>query len=173
MVKVVNNILLSSDSGNVSILALLDLSAAFDTIDHEILIDRLTTTFGCSGIVLSWFKSYLAERTQSVVIDGVVSVPSALEYGVPQGSVLGPVLFTMYTFTLSDAIKSHGISYHLYADDCQLYASAAPNDFPRLADKIGSSIECVCSWMANNKLKMNEDKTEVIKIGTLNKLKKS
>ena len=89
MVRVVNDLLCSSDSGHVSILAMLDLSAAFDTLDNEILFDRFATTFGCSGYVLRWFRSYLSERNQSIVIDEFVLAPSTLKYGVPQGSILG------------------------------------------------------------------------------------
>ena len=172
LVKLVNDLLLASDSGQVSLLALLDLSAAFDTLDHNILIKRLSHTFGFSGCVLSWLKSYITGRTQSVVIDGSSSARSDLQYGVPQGSVLGPMLFTMYIFPLSGSIKSLNINYHAYADDLQLYDSAIPSESPRLASNISCSIATVCSWMSENKLKMNENKTEIIQIGTLNERNK-
>ena len=97
---VVNYLLQASDSGCMSILSLLDLSAAFDTSDHNILITRLRSTFGCSGTVIDWFISYLSCHTQSVFV-GHESTPSALQCGVPQGSVLGPLLFTLYTHPLS------------------------------------------------------------------------
>ena len=103
LLRVVNDLLQASDSGHVSILSLLDLSAAFDTIDHDILIRRLHSTFGCSGTVLGWFTSYLSFRSQSVLV-GHASTPSALKCGVPQGSVLGPLLFTLYTQSLSAVI---------------------------------------------------------------------
>ena len=96
LLRVVNDLLHASDSGCVSILSLLGLSAAFDTTDHNILITRLRTTFGCSGTVLEWFISYLSCCTQSVFV-GHESIPSVLPCGVPQGSVLGPLLFTLYT----------------------------------------------------------------------------
>ena len=85
-------------------LTLLDLSAAFDTIDHEILLDRLENLSGISGIALSCFESYLTVRTQMVTIDNNSSKPSILYFGVPQGSVLGPVLFILYTKSLSNLI---------------------------------------------------------------------
>ena len=170
LVRVINDLLCSSDSGHVSILAMLDLSAAFDTLDHEILLDRFATTFGCSGFVLGWFRSYLSERTQSVSIDKSISTPSTLKYGVPQGSVLGPLMFVMYIYPLGHVLKPFGISYHLYADDTQLYDYAVPFETPRLAGKVSCAIASVCSWLGRNGLKMNEEKTEIMRIGTKSKL---
>ena len=95
----------SADERLVSLVALLDLSAAFDTLDHPILLKRLETTFGVRGTVLDWFVSCLSGRFQSVIVDGVVSASRSLVYGVPQGSVLGPVLFTLYSQPLSDVIS--------------------------------------------------------------------
>ena len=97
LLKIFNDLLMSADDKKVSILVLLDLSAAFDTLDHSFLLDRLNTSFGLSGTVLEWFKSYLINRTQSVIIDDVTSEPRTLLYGVPQGSVLGPICYTLYT----------------------------------------------------------------------------
>ena len=123
--RVVNDLLQASDRGCESILSLLDLSAAFDTTDHNILITRLRGTFGCSGTVLEWFISYLSCRTQSVFV-GHESTPSVLKCGVPQISVLGPLLFTLYTHPLSTVICQSGISYHFFADDFQLHNSYTP-----------------------------------------------
>ena len=106
-------------------MALLDLSAAFDTLDHPILLKRLQTTFG----VLDWFVSYLSGRFQSVIVDGVVSASRPLVYGVPQGSVLGPVLFTLYSQHLSDVISVYNCDHHKYADDTELSKSAPPDQF--------------------------------------------
>jgi uncharacterized FAD-dependent dehydrogenase len=102
-------------------LVLLDLSAAFDTIDHDILLSRLKYNFGINNTALKWFKTYLQGRTQSVSIDSSQSSPSFLHYGVPQGSILGPILFTLYTTSLAKVIEKLDIKYHLYADDTQLY----------------------------------------------------
>ena len=104
VLSVLEGRLTKSDQKLVSILALLDLSAAFDTLDHAILLRRLESTFGISGLALSWFKSYLSDRTQSVVVDGLMSTPIPLVFGVPQGLVLRPVLFTLYSQPLSDVI---------------------------------------------------------------------
>ena len=157
----------------MSILSLLDLSAAFDTIDHGILIKRLHTTFGCSGTVLDWFTSYLSFCTQSVFV-GHASTPSALKCGVPQGSVLGPLLFTLYTQSLSTVICQSGHSYHFFADDSQLHNSSTQtsqySDFPVLVNSLKDCIEDVAECMCDSMLKMNHDKTEFIAIGTKPKI---
>ena len=112
VLSVLDSLLTRSDERYISVLALLDLSAAFDTLDHSILLRRLEISFGLHGIVLHWFKSYVQDRFQCVSIDGVVSSPCPLVYGVPQGSVLGPVLFTLHSQPLSDVISHHGCQYH-------------------------------------------------------------
>ena len=138
LLRVVNDLL----QCHVSVLSLLDLSAAFDSIDHDILIKRLHTTFGCSGTVLDWFASYLSFRTQSVFV-GHASAPSALTCGVPQGSVLGPLLFTLYTQSLSTVICQSGHSYHFFSDDSQLHNSSTPSDFPVLVHSLKDCIGIV------------------------------
>ena len=153
--RVVNDVLQASDSGCVSILSLLDLSAAFDTTDHNILITRLRSTFGCSVMILEWFISYLSCRTQSVFV-GHESTPSVLKCGVPQGSVLGPLLFTLYTHPLSTVICQSGISYHFFADDSQLHNSSVPSGFPVFACCLKDCIEDVVKWMADSKSKLSQ-----------------
>ena len=169
LLRVVEDLLQASDSGCVSILSLLDLSAAFDTIDHNILIIGLCSTFGCSGMVLDWFISYLSCRTQSVFV-GHESTPSVLKCGVLQSSVLGPLLFTLYTHPLSAVICQSGLSYHFFADDSQLQKSSVPSDCPVLACCLKDCIEDVTEWMGYSKLKMNDDKTELMAIGTRSKV---
>ena len=97
LLRITNDILFALDSGNVSLLTFLDLSAAFSTVDHYILLNRLQHMYGISGTALSWFSSYLTNTTQSVTVDDHISHVSRLSYGVPQGSVLGPILFILYT----------------------------------------------------------------------------
>lgn len=162
LVRIQNDLLCAADEGKVSILALLDLSAAFDTIDHGILIERLSTTFGLKGNVLSWFISYLQNRTQCVSINNKLSSPFPLDYGVPQGSVLGPLLFTLYTQPLGGIIRQHGVEYHMYADDTQLYQSVSPGDSCQLLNTMEECISDVKSWMVANKLQLNGDKTELL-----------
>ena len=162
LTRVRNDLLCEADKGNVSILALLDLSAAFDTIDHSILVKRLATTFGLSGVVLDWFKSYLLDRSQSVYVDGVKSPNFPLQFGVPQGSVLGPILYTLYTQPLGSLIRKHDVNYHMYADDTQLYKSLPSHADVSLLSTMELCINDVGNWMINNKLKLNKDKTEVL-----------
>ena len=118
-----NDIMMSIDQHKAVVLVLLDLSAAFDTIDHGVLFSRLKVMFGLSGNVLDWFKSYLGQRTQRVSVHDVLSDPICLLCGVPQGSVLGPLIFTLYTRPLGMIAQKYGVGYHFYADDTQLYVS--------------------------------------------------
>uniref|UniRef100_A0A3B1K2F9 Reverse transcriptase domain-containing protein n=1 Tax=Astyanax mexicanus TaxID=7994 RepID=A0A3B1K2F9_ASTMX len=121
LIKVINDIRLNTDSGKISILLLLDLSAAFDTIDHNILIDRLENRVGISGTVLKWFSSYLQGRKYFVEMENNVSETVPVTCGVPQGSILGPLLFNLYMIPLGEIMRDYGISYHSYADDTQIY----------------------------------------------------
>ena len=102
-------------------LTLLDLSAAFDTVDHNILFNCLKNWFGVDGTVLRWIKSYLSNHRQKVKIGNSFSDAFSLPYRAPQGSVLGPLLFTLYTTPLSNIISSFNVTHHLYADDTQIY----------------------------------------------------
>ena len=106
----------------MSILSLLGLSSASDTTDHRILLTKLRSTFGCSGMALGWFISYLSCRTQSVFA-GHESTPFVLQCGVLRGSVLGPLLFTLYTHPLSTVVCQFGLSYYFFADDSQIKCS--------------------------------------------------
>ena len=148
----------NNDKRLVSLVALLDLSAAFDTIDHNILLMRLQHTFGFNGTVLDWFSSYLTSRTQTVCIDNIMSEASALSFGVPQGSVLGPVLFSLYTQPLSDVIESHKCSYHKFADDTEISKNGSLDSFASTKETGQSCIIDVLSWMNSNKFKLNPEK---------------
>ncbi len=101
----------SSDRGCISLLVLLDLGAAFDTIDHNILLNRLENFVGISGSALAWFKSYLSDRHQFIAVNEEVSYRSQVQYGVPQGSVLGPLLFTLYMLPLGNIIRNTGLAF--------------------------------------------------------------
>ena len=145
-------------------MTLLDLSAAFNTIDHTILLRRLGNWFGVSGKALDWFKSYLTGRSQRIKLGNCLSSRSDLSFGVPQGSVLGPLLFTLYTTPLSSPVSGHAIPHHLYADDSQLYVSFSSGDSAAALNGLQSCLASVQSWMSTNKLKLNPDKTEFLLI---------
>ena len=133
-------------------LCLLDLSAAFDTLDHSILLHRLFTWFGISSVSLQWFTSYISSRTSTVVIHPHSSASALLTCGVPQGSVLGPVLFNLYTTPLTSLISASSISDLLYADDSQLFISFVPKNFTSAINNLQSTIILISSWMSSNYL---------------------
>ena len=164
LLKVANDILLALDDGNLTVLTLLDLSAAFDTIDHTILYQVLQQHFGVCGIALDWFQNYLSDRTQTVILDEFKSSPANLSYGVPQGSVLGPILFIMYTKPLNTLISSHSIQNQSFADDSQLYTKCSPDNVNNTIENMQNCISDVKSWMTTHKLKLNDDKTEALLI---------
>ena len=155
LVKIINDLLICADQKKVSILVLLDLSAAFDTIDHSILLDRLKYDFGFDGIVLKWFTSYLTNRTQSVSVNNSFSSKQLLSFGVPQGSVLGPILYSLYyTTPLGSIINSFNLQYHMYADDTQIYMSVEPLKIKYSLSNVESCLNAVKDWMLTNKLKL-------------------
>ena len=166
LLKVTNDLLTALDKGDVSFLTLLDLSAAFDTIDHSLLFQILSHSYGITDIVLSWFKSYLHDRTQSVSINNCLSSSATLTFGVPQGSVLGPILFIMYTQPLHTLIQQHSIKDQSFADDTQIYKSCKPIESEKTLQTMQSCITQVKSWMTDHKLKLNDDKTEALLIHT-------
>ncbi|KAF7645525.1 hypothetical protein LDENG_00202580 [Lucifuga dentata] len=123
---------MNADSGNYTIMVLLDLTAAFDTVDHVILLDRLMCWVGIKGTALKCFASYLSERAFRVALGDHVSSFAHMSCGVPQGSVLGPVLFNLYMLPLGHMLRPSLVSYHCYADDTQLYMSFKPDSFANL-----------------------------------------
>ena len=161
-----NEIHLSLSKGMPTALVLLDLSAAFDTIDHDTLLSCLSSRFGFDGSALKWFRSYLQDRFQSVKIGSSLSNLFKLKFEVPQGSVLGPLLFSLYTTPLSQVIRKYtGVRYHFYADDTQLFIHLSPDDSLKSFDRLKSCLNDIQVWMSENKLKLNPDKTEFIVFG--------
>ena len=163
LLRMLNDVYCAADNGARTMLLQLDLSSAFDTIDMCTLLRRLRFTFGISGPALNWISSYLACRSQAVRVGHKQSSNISCEYGVPQGSVLGPLLFTLFMSPISNVISSFGVSQTQYADDTQLYIGL--ND----ATSVSTLSDCftaVQHWLDLNGLSMNPDKTEAIVIGT-------
>ena len=165
LLRIYNDFLFSIDQKKISALNVLDLSAAFDTIDHSILLTRLTSNFGITGTALSLLTSYLHDRSQAVTIRFHTSSYAPLLTGIPQGSVLGPLLFCLYTTPLSYIFSNSGVSYHFYADDTQLYISFSSSEFAQNAAILSFTLDAVYSWFTSNRLFVNPSKTEYLLIG--------
>ena len=125
----------------------------------------ITIYHSIDGVVLKWVQSYLNSCKQWIKIDGHLSDAFQLPYWVPQGSVLGPLLFTLYTTPLSSVISKFNVTHHLYADDTQIYLELDSRNFDSSIIELTNCLEAVQAWMGNNKLKLNHDKTEFIVIG--------
>ena len=165
LVRVQNDILCSLDKRKTVFLLLLDLSAAFDTVDHATLVSRLTDCFSIKGTPKAWFESYLESYKYYVHVEGEKSSVRSLTSGVPQGSLLGPVLYVLYTKTVADTIKAHKVEYHFYADDTQLYVTFKCDslyDAYLARTRVKCCVEDINSWMIKNTLKLNDDKTELV-----------
>ena len=151
---------------------LLDVSTAFDTVDHGIVIDRVINRFGKIGNALAWIESYLTDRTQFVKLGSERSSNRKLSCGVPRDSVLGPILYnmyteplTVYTAPLTDIITKNGMNFHFYHDDTQIYLSFKSKNVgePLLSrSRVELCIRDVTQWMTANKLMLNHDKTELL-----------
>ena len=169
------DLLCELDQGNVVALLLLDMSAAFDTVDHARLLDVLHRRFGIRGSVLQWIESYLQSRSFRVNVRGELSKIIHLICGVPQGSLLGPILFLLYVEELQDIVEPYGLKIKLYADDSQLYLSLVPTDedgWTTAKRRIEDCLKSVKQWMVKHWLKCNESKTEFLLLGKSSALEK-
>ena len=153
LLKIQNDIALSMDSGKAVALTLLDLSVAFDTTDHSLLYDCLHDWFGLDSTVLSWIKSYLSNRKQKIKI--------ILPFGVQQGSVLRPLLFSLYTSPLRQVVSKFNVTHHLYADDTQIYLIVDSRNFDSSMEELTECLKSVQEWMDGVKLKLNPEKTNL------------
>lgn len=173
LLDVIDGVLSARDAGNGTILALLDFSRAFDTINHNLLLSKLSY-YGFSTDALNWFSSYLSGRSQKVEVtleNGVKSYSqtSPIKRGVPQGSILGPILFILYSADLTNCFKN--CSYHLYADDVQTYLSFKPSNTLNAINKINDDLEAVGEWANENCLVLNPLKSKFLVLGSDNQIK--
>lgn len=159
---VLDDLGIAVDSGLVSLLSLLDFSKAFDSVNFEILLAKLSS-FNLSNNVINWFRSYLFGRSQSVLVNNKSSCLLSVSCGVPQGSVLGPLLFSIYLSGISSCFQH--CSYHLYADDLQVYLSSSIDDFSHAVDKLNSDLQAVKRWSDGNMLTLNPSKCQVMIVG--------
>ena len=166
LLRVLNDLLLSADSGSPVILVLLDLTAAFDTVDHRILLSRLEHLVGIKGTALKFFQSYLANRCFSVQLGDSISSVAPFTCGVPQGSILGPILFLLYVLPLGEIMIKHNISFHCFADDVQLYLPLKVDGQAALLPLLDCLAD-IKAWLGANFLNLNESKTEAIVFGKI------
>ena len=171
MLKVVNDIQSEIKKNNLSVILMLDLSAAFDTIDQTRLLNKLEACFFIRGNALKFIESYIKGRTYSVFLNGKSSNRCQLDYGVPQGSILGPKLFSMYIQDVEEIAIAHRIEIHSYADDTNLYLGFKPmGEFGASMEKIEGCLNEIQLYMRKNFLKINVSKTQVLFCGSPNQL---
>ena len=166
VLRIYNDIVEAIANGRLALMGLLDLSSAFDTVDHDILARRLELTFGLKGLTLSWLRDYLHGRTQSVCWAGSMSATRRVCCGVPQGSVLGPLLFLLYVSDIGHIVRSSGLAAHVYADDVQVLGSCLPMESEWLRHKFKECISLVQRWTADNRLSLNPGKTDLLWFST-------
>lgn len=164
LVRVSNDLLRALDSKKEAILVLLDLSSAFDTVNHDILLNRLRVRFGITGCALEWFESYLKGRIQTVIIGDEKSSACSVLRGVPQGSVLGPLLFTLYISPIEELILSYNLHPMFYADDTQIFIFFERSERQQNVLNLETCVADLKTWFRNNDLLLNDSKTEVIHI---------
>ena len=161
----------AADRSESTVLVALDLSAAFDLVDHTLLLDRLRCSFGITGPALQWLASYLTQRTQVVTIGKFNSPIVDLACGVPQGSVIGPLLFTLYISPLAQLISRFGIFHQQFADDSQLYIALSPSNAVPCIERLEQCLSALQQWFLQNGLQLNADKSDCILFGTAQRLK--
>jgi len=162
MLRVMSDTLWSADAQKVTLLNLLDLSAAFDSVDHPLLLLRLQRNFGLTGQVLRWLTSFLNGRIQQIAYAGLVSATHTVFFGVPQGSVLGPLLFNLYTADIHLLVAAHGHVLHQYADDCQVYIATPANKTSSAVDRLTRCLNDVNAWLSTSRLRLNPAKTQIL-----------
>jgi hypothetical protein len=160
LIKITDDLLRASDSKLTSVLVLLDFSKAFDSVDHELMCAKLVTQYGFTTCAVGLIRSYLSNRTQYVFANGQSSSFLPLTTGVVQGSVLGPILFSLFINDITSQITS--CSYHLYADDVQLYISCNPNDIELCINQLNADLCRLYQWSQVNGISINSSKSQAM-----------
>lgn len=171
LLAALNDVYEAASGRNFTVVVGLDISAAFDTIRHDTLLTRLQAEFGIEATALQWLQSYFVGRQQFVKIGNHSSSVTNCVSGVPQGSVLGPLLFAAYTSPVGDLATSHGIRCQEYADDTQLYLSMSAEEATDGLLRLSACTSVVKTWYLHNDLLLNDDKSDVIILGTGHQLK--
>jgi len=175
LLKMYDDLLKAVDDGKVTIVVMIDLSAAFDTIDIPIALHILHEDFGIDDVPLQWIRSYLTDRTMKVIINNKTSEEENLLFGVPQGSCAGPVIFTLYIAALNRVVQNYPVQLHGYADDHKVAIQIQAGNIENMTyalEQLSSCLADISVWMEKYKLKMNNDKTEIILYGTTQQLAK-
>ncbi len=167
LTDMIDDLLSNMNSGKMTGLAFIDLRKAFDTVSHDLLLEKLHG-IGADDMAIKWFRSYLTGRTQRVSFKGSVSDSLPVNTGVPQGSILGPLLFIVFINDMCNVIQHGNIS--MYADDTTLFVSG--NDAAVISYKLQQDLEAIMLWLHQNKLFLNTDKTKIMLVGTSVKLNK-
>ena len=172
MIKIVNDVLIAMDEKEATVIMLLDLSAAFDTVDHNLLLNILKKEIGLRGKVLQWFSSFLKGRSQRIRLGKTTSECITIKFGVPQGSVLGPVLFNLYIRSIYRVVNSCGFKIFGYADDHQILRSfRAEGQVRILTHELTRCFTQIKAWMSQFFLQLNDSKTQIIVCGSNKVLK--
>ena len=170
LLRVTSGLIGHLDKGEAALMAFLDLSAAFDTVDKEILLNRLSVSSGIQDTALNWFTSYLTNRTEYTLFNGSKSPVRTVMHGVPQGSVLGPVLFLLYTADLEKIAKRHSFEAQFYADDSQSYVFSTPAASAFYDNRLLVCLDEMAEWMLVNRLCLNPANSQFMRCATARRL---
>src|SRR6218665_1823357 len=170
LVRLLSDLHCAMDAGHVSLLDLFGVSSAFDSVDYSILLQRLSTSFGLTDKPLEWLRSFLSERTNCATFGSSRSAWVHAPFGVPQGSVLGPLLYIIYTADIGALLSSHGLLHQLYADDVQAYTRCTPDCAVTMVRQLCLAMDFLSGCLASNRLLLNPTKTQFIWLGSLRRL---